>query len=166
MPNGNVMQKKLKMHVCMRGHWHRMHDFCVRKSIISRRIRSRIRKVFSPRIRGPGVLFDEKTEGRKSRDIVPLRLKVFFFRQSFFRNYTWTKSETFVLFYNIYNDFLTFQKIHFETLILVRFATIGIVSKPRGLLIQIQLYSDTMLQVSDSEFENRVTNFKSLFNCY
>jgi hypothetical protein len=28
---------------CMRCHWHRMHDFCVRKSIISRRIRSRIR---------------------------------------------------------------------------------------------------------------------------
>jgi hypothetical protein len=33
--------------------WHRMHDFCVRKLIISRRIRSRIQKRFSPWIRGP-----------------------------------------------------------------------------------------------------------------
>jgi hypothetical protein len=39
---------------CMRCHWHRMHDFCVRKSIISRRIRNRIQKFFSPWIRGPG----------------------------------------------------------------------------------------------------------------
>jgi hypothetical protein len=39
---------------CMRCHWHRSHDFCVRKSIISRRIRSRIQKDFSPWIRGPG----------------------------------------------------------------------------------------------------------------
>jgi hypothetical protein len=33
---------------CMRCHWHRMHDCCVRKSSISRRIRSRIR--------GPGCI--------------------------------------------------------------------------------------------------------------
>jgi hypothetical protein len=39
---------------CMRCHWQRMHDFCVGKSIISRRIRSRIQKGFSPWIRGPG----------------------------------------------------------------------------------------------------------------
>jgi hypothetical protein len=38
----------------MRYHWHRMHDFCIRKSITSRRIRSRIQKGFSPWIRGPG----------------------------------------------------------------------------------------------------------------
>jgi hypothetical protein len=55
----------------MRCHWHHMHDFCVRKSIISRRIRSRIQKGFSPWIRE--VFFDEKTGGWKSRDTVPLR---------------------------------------------------------------------------------------------
>jgi hypothetical protein len=38
----------------MRGQWHCMHDFCVRKSIISRRIQNRISKDFSPWIRGPG----------------------------------------------------------------------------------------------------------------
>jgi hypothetical protein len=58
---------------CMRCHWRHMHDFCVRKSIISRRIRSRIQKGFTPWIRAQGLLFDEKTEGRKSRDTVPLR---------------------------------------------------------------------------------------------
>jgi hypothetical protein len=57
---------------CMKCHWHRMHDYCVRKSIISRRTLSRIQKGVSPWIRGPGVLFDEKKEGRKSRDTVPL----------------------------------------------------------------------------------------------
>jgi hypothetical protein len=40
--------------LCMWCHWHRMHDFFVRKSIISCRIRSRIQKGFSPWIRGPG----------------------------------------------------------------------------------------------------------------
>jgi hypothetical protein len=44
----------IKKFSCMRCHWHRMHDFCVRKSIITRRIRSRIQKGFSPWIRGPG----------------------------------------------------------------------------------------------------------------
>jgi hypothetical protein len=43
-----------KKMLCMRCHWHRMHEFCVRKSIISRRIRSRIKKGFSQWIRGPG----------------------------------------------------------------------------------------------------------------
>jgi hypothetical protein len=45
--------------------------FCVRKSIISRRIRSRIQKGFSPWIRGPGKK-KTKIEGRKSRDTVTL----------------------------------------------------------------------------------------------
>jgi hypothetical protein len=35
-------------------HWRRMHDFCVRKSIISRRVRSIFQKGFSPWIRVPG----------------------------------------------------------------------------------------------------------------
>jgi hypothetical protein len=39
---------------CIRCHWYRMHDFCARKPIISRRIRSRIQKGFRPWIRGPG----------------------------------------------------------------------------------------------------------------
>jgi hypothetical protein len=57
----------------MRCHWHRMHDFCVRKSSISRRIRSRIQKGFRPWIRGPGgIILWKKTEGRKSLDTVPL----------------------------------------------------------------------------------------------
>jgi hypothetical protein len=55
MQNSDGMQKK-----CMRCHWHRMHDFCVRKSIISRRIRSRIQKAFSSWIRAQGALLDEK----------------------------------------------------------------------------------------------------------
>jgi hypothetical protein len=45
--------------------WHRMHDFCVRKSIISRRIGSRIQQGFSPWIRVQGVLFDEKNRSSK-----------------------------------------------------------------------------------------------------
>jgi hypothetical protein len=32
--------------LCMRCHWHRMHDFCIRKSITSQRNRSRIQKGF------------------------------------------------------------------------------------------------------------------------
>jgi hypothetical protein len=52
---------------CMRCHWHRMHDFFVRKLIISRRIRSRIQKGFCPWLREPrGYCFYEKTEGRIS----------------------------------------------------------------------------------------------------
>jgi hypothetical protein len=62
---------------CMRCHWHRMHDFRVRKSIISRRIRSRIQKGFSPWISGPGGIVWWKTEGRKSRDTVPLTLIIY-----------------------------------------------------------------------------------------
>jgi hypothetical protein len=46
LPNNNFS--------CIWCHWHRMHDFCVRKSIISRRNWSRIQKGFSPWIRGPG----------------------------------------------------------------------------------------------------------------
>jgi hypothetical protein len=49
--------------------------FCVRKSIISRRIRCRIQKGFSSWIRGPGgIVWFKKTEGQKSRDTVPLTL--------------------------------------------------------------------------------------------
>jgi hypothetical protein len=60
---------------CMRCYCHCMHDCCVQKSIISRRIWSRIQKGLSPWIRAPGVLLDEKkTEGRKSRDTVPLKM--------------------------------------------------------------------------------------------
>jgi hypothetical protein len=59
----------------MRFHWHSMHDFCVRKSIISRRIRNRIKKGFSPWIRGPGgIVWWKNPESRKSRDTVPLRI--------------------------------------------------------------------------------------------
>jgi hypothetical protein len=43
-----------KIFSCMRCRWHRMHYFLVRKSIIYRRIRSRIQKGFNPWIRGPG----------------------------------------------------------------------------------------------------------------
>jgi hypothetical protein len=51
---------------CMRCHWHRMHDFYVRKSIKSQRIRSRIKKGFSPWIRGPGgIIWWKKTRGSK-----------------------------------------------------------------------------------------------------
>jgi hypothetical protein len=58
---------------CMQCQWHRMHDFCVRKSIITRRIRNGIQKGFSPWIKGPGgIVWFKKTEGRKSRDTVPL----------------------------------------------------------------------------------------------
>jgi hypothetical protein len=60
---------------CMRCHWHRMHDFCVRKSIISGRIRSRIQKGFRSWISGlRGIVWWKKTEGRKSRDTVPLNV--------------------------------------------------------------------------------------------
>jgi hypothetical protein len=63
---------KFKGASCLWSHWHCMHDFCFRKSIIAWRIQSRIQKGFSPWI--PGVMFDEKkTKGRKSRDTVPLR---------------------------------------------------------------------------------------------
>jgi hypothetical protein len=51
-----------------------MHDFCVLKLIISRRIRSRIQKALSRESGAQGVLFNEKTEGRKSRDTVPLKV--------------------------------------------------------------------------------------------
>jgi hypothetical protein len=61
---------------CMRCHWHRMHDFYVRKSIISRRIWSRIQKGFSPWIRSPGGIWWKTTEGRKSRDTVPLKISI------------------------------------------------------------------------------------------
>jgi hypothetical protein len=47
-----------------------MHDFCVRKSIISQQIRSKIQESGAQ-----GVLFDEKTEGRISRDTVLLKDK-------------------------------------------------------------------------------------------
>jgi hypothetical protein len=57
----------------MRCHWHRVHDFCVRKSIISRQIRSRIKKGFSLWIRGPGgIVWWKKPEGQNSRTTVPL----------------------------------------------------------------------------------------------
>jgi hypothetical protein len=46
------------------------NDFFVRKSIISRRIRSRI--TLARESEAEGILFDEKTEGQKSRDTVPL----------------------------------------------------------------------------------------------
>jgi hypothetical protein len=58
---------------CMRCHWHRMHDFCVRKSIISRRIRSRIQKDFIPWIRGQGGIVLCKNRGSTSHDSVPFR---------------------------------------------------------------------------------------------
>jgi hypothetical protein len=48
---------------CMRCHWNRIHDFSVRKSIISRRIRSRIQKARESGAQG--VLFDEKNRGSK-----------------------------------------------------------------------------------------------------
>jgi hypothetical protein len=61
----------------MRCHWHGKPDFCVRISIISRRIRSTIQKLkkgCNLWIRGPwGIVWWKKTEGRKSRDTVPLR---------------------------------------------------------------------------------------------
>jgi hypothetical protein len=62
---------------CMPCHWYRMHDFCVRKSIISRRIRSRVQKGFSPWIRGPGGIVWWKTKGRKSRDTVSLNWQLY-----------------------------------------------------------------------------------------
>jgi hypothetical protein len=36
-----------KKRSCMLCHWHRLHDFWVRKSILSRRVRSRVQKGFS-----------------------------------------------------------------------------------------------------------------------
>jgi hypothetical protein len=57
---------------CMRCHWHRKHACFFWKSIISRRIRSRIQKGFRLWSWAQGVLFDGKTEGWKSRDTVPL----------------------------------------------------------------------------------------------
>jgi hypothetical protein len=57
-----------------------MHDFCVRKASISRRIRSRKKieaeyKKASARESGAqGVLFDEKTKGKKFRDTVLLTI--------------------------------------------------------------------------------------------
>jgi ribosomal protein L24E len=48
-------------------------ELCVRNSIISRRIRSRIPKCFIMWIRGPGdIVWWKKAEGRKSRDTVLL----------------------------------------------------------------------------------------------
>jgi hypothetical protein len=49
----------------LRCHWHRIYDFCVRKSIISRLIRSRIQKGFSSWIRGPGGIVRWKNRGSK-----------------------------------------------------------------------------------------------------
>jgi hypothetical protein len=46
-----------------------MHDFCVRKSII---FEAEFKKALARESGAQGVLFDEKTEGRKSRDNVPL----------------------------------------------------------------------------------------------
>jgi hypothetical protein len=64
----------------MRCHWYRIHracgvndTACILKNRISSRIRIYIWKGFSPLIRGPGRMFWwEKTDGRKSRDAVPL----------------------------------------------------------------------------------------------
>jgi hypothetical protein len=71
----------LKKYINLKGlpnkifvHWHRMHVFCVRKSIITRRIRSRIQNGFSPESGVQGYCLMKKTEGRKSRDNVPLNL--------------------------------------------------------------------------------------------
>jgi hypothetical protein len=57
----------------MRCQWHRKHYFCVRKSSISRRIRSRIQKGFSPWIRGPeGIVW---WKNPKVENLVTLSLK-------------------------------------------------------------------------------------------
>jgi hypothetical protein len=50
---------------CIWCNWHRMHDCCVRKSITSRRIRSRIQKGCSPWIRGPVGIVWWKNRGPK-----------------------------------------------------------------------------------------------------
>jgi hypothetical protein len=59
---------------CMLCHWHRMHNFCVQQSIISRRIQSRIQKVFSLWIRGPGGIVWWKKP--KVKNLVTLSLSV------------------------------------------------------------------------------------------
>jgi hypothetical protein len=60
-----------KTYSCMRRHWHRWHDFCVWKSIISRRIRG-----FSPWIRGPDDIVWRKNRRSKSRETVPFTYAV------------------------------------------------------------------------------------------
>jgi hypothetical protein len=61
---------------CMRCHWYRMHDFCVRKSIISRRILCRIQKGFSPWIRGPGgIVWWKKNRRSKSQHCYWIELR-------------------------------------------------------------------------------------------
>jgi hypothetical protein len=56
----------------MRCHWHRMHNFCVRKSIISR---SRIQKGSSPWIRGLGDIVWWKNRGSKISWLCPFKRK-------------------------------------------------------------------------------------------
>jgi hypothetical protein len=67
---------------CMRCQWQHMHDFCVRKSIISRRFRSRIQKGPKGESGAKYVLLDEKTEGRKTRDTVPLNVRTVLFNEN------------------------------------------------------------------------------------
>jgi hypothetical protein len=71
-----------RWHRCMQGHWQRMHDFCVRKSIISRRMRSRIQKGFSPWIRGQGGTGIVWWKKLKVENLVTLYFK--------FTNYQWS----------------------------------------------------------------------------
>jgi hypothetical protein len=49
----------------------RMHDFCLRKSILGE-FEAEFKKALAREKDAQGVLFDEKTEGQKSRDTVPL----------------------------------------------------------------------------------------------
>jgi hypothetical protein len=58
---------------CMRCHWHRMQDFCVQKSIISRRIRSRNQNGFIPWLRGPGYCLMKKNQRLKISWDCPFR---------------------------------------------------------------------------------------------
>jgi hypothetical protein len=70
----------LKNHICSRlvlphhYHWHRMNEIRRFKSQISSRIPCKIKKGLSTWIRGQGggECLMKKTEGRKSRDTVPL----------------------------------------------------------------------------------------------
>jgi hypothetical protein len=47
---------------------------CVKKFEYLTQIRIYMRKGFSPLIRGPGRMFNEKTEGRQSRDTVHIQI--------------------------------------------------------------------------------------------
>jgi hypothetical protein len=49
-----VQPRYQKIYINLKGLPNKKNDFCVRKSIISRQIRSRIIKGFSPWVRGPG----------------------------------------------------------------------------------------------------------------